>query len=635
METVGHLRILRRLGEGGMGVVYEAVDERLGRRVAVKSLRRDSRLGERAKSRFLREARLLSRVDHPNICRLLELVEGDTNDYLVLELVEGRTLEEAIAEGLEAGDRWRIAGQVAAALVAAHALSVVHRDLKPDNIMITAEGEVKVLDFGLARALDTAEDAGESGSPGAEPYTSGPPADATLTRFGDVMGTPRYMSPEQARGETVTAASDMYSFGLVLQALFTGREPYPPGLSAEILLQKAMWGDVEPLQGLDSDLGALLGRLTSLTPAERPSATETADRLRWIRSRPRRRLRRLLVAALIAVLAGATAVSTLGFRKARRAQLQAEASEQQARRAQSQAEAVNAFLQGMLESADPERLGIDVRVIDVLDRARMDLDDRFGDHPRSKASILATLGRTYRTLGEFPPAHDCLGEAYELWRELEGELSPETLAALDGVGATLYDLGELERAEAILTRAHLGRRDLLGADHSDTLSSQVALAVVVRQVRRVEEAERLFADAVEKYRSTLGEGHPDTLAAAQALATSWVDLDRWDEAEALLRQVIEKARAALGEDHPTTIQSLHSLGLVFDRQGRFADSSVSGERPWSFGIECSVRSIRERCSRGRISPSAWAGRVATPRRKSSLAQPSSSNGGSWAMGILG
>jgi serine/threonine-protein kinase len=160
---IGHIRIEDRLGRGGMGEVFLGFDEVLERRVAVKTLRTDHRLGGRAKSRFLREARLLSRLGHPGICQVYDVVETPDADYLVLEYVPGQTLRAATVGGLDFATKLTLAGKIARALAVAHRAGIVHRDLKSENIMVTPEGEVKILDFGIARIV------GGGGAGGAEP----------------------------------------------------------------------------------------------------------------------------------------------------------------------------------------------------------------------------------------------------------------------------------------------------------------------------------------------------------------------------------------------------------------------------------------------------------------------------------
>ncbi|MFZ5786868.1 MAG: serine/threonine-protein kinase, partial [Acidobacteriota bacterium] len=273
-STVRGIRLVDELARGGMGEVYLGFDERLQRKVAVKAIRGDRRLDAVARARFLREARVLSQLEHANICRLYDLIESDDRDYLVMELAQGKSLRALIGTGMPRERRLAVAMQVADALVAAHALSVVHRDLKPENVVVGEDGEVKVLDFGLARPARAPEITSEfrrDGTPARERASSDSGgSDGTVTELGLIVGTPRYMSPEQARGEAVTAASDMYSFGLLVQELFTDRAPIATDLDPPAMLQKAMWGESQPVAGLDVPLTALINRLKSLAPRDRP-----------------------------------------------------------------------------------------------------------------------------------------------------------------------------------------------------------------------------------------------------------------------------------------------------------------------------------------------------------------------------
>ena len=300
-STLGHIRIESRLGVGGMGEVYLGFDPRLQRRVAVKAIRPEHHPSADVKARFLREARLLSKIGHPGICQVYDLMETPGADVLVLEYVEGKTLKAAAAElGYE--EKLRLAEKIADALAAAHREKIVHRDLKADNIMVTPKGEVKVLDFGIARSVAEVSGvrpiAGTAGNAEARD-------DADLTRHGDLLGTARAMSPEQARGGRITEASDLYSFGILLQELFTGRAAYEAKNPVEVLSQ-VIRGETRPVAGLDPDLMALLRELQSLDPRRRPTAAQAAERLRWILDRPqrlrRRRLRALALAAAFTVL---------------------------------------------------------------------------------------------------------------------------------------------------------------------------------------------------------------------------------------------------------------------------------------------------------------------------------------------
>ena len=225
--TVSHYRIEGQIGRGGMGVVYRARDSELGRDVALKFLK-GGLVDDGAMDRFHREARLLASLNHPNIATIHGIEGADSGRFLVLELIEGETLAERLAsKSLAINDALDIARQVADALEAAHAKGIMHRDLKPGNIKITPDGRVKVLDFGLAKALDPRE----SGSG----HQDLPTVSADPTTAGIVRGTPAYMSPEQARGEELDHRTDIWAFGCVLHEMLTGRRAFPSKTGAEAL----------------------------------------------------------------------------------------------------------------------------------------------------------------------------------------------------------------------------------------------------------------------------------------------------------------------------------------------------------------------------------------------------------------
>ena len=577
--SVRSIRLVECLGGGGMGRVYLGLDERLQRRVAVKAIRADRRMDEGAKRRFQREARVLSQLEHPNICRLYDYIEGEESDFLVLELVQGRNLRQLMDDRLPFARKLDIAVQIAEALAGAHSLSVVHRDLKPENVMVTLEGVVKVLDFGLARPpAGQGEGGAESrGRPAGDAEARGPGesagAEATLTQFGSVMGTPRYMSPEQARGEAVTAASDMFSFGLLLQELFTGRAPYGGAADRAELLQKAMWGDAEPVGATDAHLAGLVEQLKSLAPRQRPTAAATAERLRWIAGKPARRARRLAAAAVLLALAVAAGVSTVGFVRARRAQVRAEASERHALRAQSEAEAVNSFLGTMLASADPARAGRNVKVIEILDRAGENVDAEFADHPGRRAAILGTLGRTYQSVGELTKGHEMLSRALALRRQELGPRAPETLAAMHDLGRILAAMDRSDQAESLLRETLEARTQALGPDHPDTLETGVALAWTLHATQRLQEAEALYRRVYETRVRLLGAEHRDTLEAKRLVGMVLRDEARFVEAEPLLAECYESARRLFGPDDNETVDALQSLAFLYHRERRNAEAA--------------------------------------------------------------
>ena len=224
-QTISHYRIIEKLGRGGMGEVYLAEDLRLSRKVAIKFLPADVATDERARQRLLREAKTAATLDHPNICAIYEVGEEDSHSFIVLQYIEGETLAARLKrQRPELREALAIAAQVADALSEAHARGIIHRDIKPENIMLTTRGQVKVLDFGLAKMLR---------DPGI--LESDAQTGSMLSMPGMVMGTVPYMSPEQVRGEELDGRSDIFSFGTVLYEVFSGRRPFEAKSTAEVI----------------------------------------------------------------------------------------------------------------------------------------------------------------------------------------------------------------------------------------------------------------------------------------------------------------------------------------------------------------------------------------------------------------
>jgi predicted ATPase/DNA-binding winged helix-turn-helix (wHTH) protein len=244
-KQISHYRILSELGSGGMGVVYQAEDLRLGRRVALKFLPQKLAFDQRALKRFEREARAASSLNHPNICTIYEVEEHEHQPVIVMELLEGRSLKQQISQGPIAVEELLDFGiQISDALESAHAKGIIHRDIKPANLFIVSQGRMKILDFGLAKVC----------SPVA---ANDLPEEESLTLDGIIPGTTSYMSPEQVRGEEIDACSDLFSFGVVLYEMATGRKPFV-GNNRVLLMNAILNAQPAPLGSVNSCLPAAL-----------------------------------------------------------------------------------------------------------------------------------------------------------------------------------------------------------------------------------------------------------------------------------------------------------------------------------------------------------------------------------------
>lgn len=267
ISNLGHYRLIQKIGQGGMGTVFEAKDEDLGRRVALKVIKLggDSAL---ARQRFRREARAASALNHPNIVTIYEFGNDNDIDFIAMEYVEGHTLRHFIIdEPAPLLNMLGYAHQTALALGHAHSKSVIHRDLKPGNIMISPTGLVKVLDFGLAKLIEGNSADGIEGSTHPTP----------LTQPGGVLGTPAYMSPEQSMGEPTAAASDIFSFGVILFELACGRRPFDSNHSM-VTLQQIAFKRAPLLNEFNPQappaLAALVDHCLNKAPADRPCSME-------------------------------------------------------------------------------------------------------------------------------------------------------------------------------------------------------------------------------------------------------------------------------------------------------------------------------------------------------------------------
>lgn len=519
-ERVRNITLISRLGRGGMGSVWLGRDEVLGRQVAVKCIRTGLLSDPVARTRFRREARLLSQLEHPHICRVYDFVATPEADVLVMELLEGETLVDA-APGLDTDAKLRIALQITRALAAAHQQGIIHRDLKPQNVLVDRRGDARVLDFGLARLHDDEADAIGTRPEWTAPGDSADGEETAGTRLGSVVGSPPYMSPEQAAGETLGPASDLYSLGLLIQELFEGRRAAEARDPIQ-LVRQAYEGISRPMSEGDPDLVRLVEALKSREPAARPTAHEVRERLEWILGRRRRRVVRLSVVAGLVILALGAVKYTTDLRRERERALEA----------RSRAEALVAFVVDdlyrgleplgrldLLEAAADQALahydefapgpepgrrfrraaahknsgrvleyqGRYEDAAEAYERSVEDLERLLADHPgapeaplwrRTLASALALIGRVCQEQGRLTEALDLRRRALELRRSVEAAATPSERAAR--TEERLRDQAEIAWLER-----EIGRSDAALAALEAVLEEAEALAGETRRVRSV------------------------------------------------------------------------------------------------------------------------------------------------------
>jgi predicted Ser/Thr protein kinase/tetratricopeptide (TPR) repeat protein len=259
-QLLAHFRILEKIGEGGMGVVYLAHDEKLDRDVALKVLPEDSAHEPDHRHRFLREARSAAAVSHPNIATIFEVGEQDGRVFIAMEFIRGQSLRQSLADRLSVREVLRIARSTALGLGEAHDRGIVHRDLKPENVMITSKGDVKILDFGLAK-LHGSESPTALGDAKTE---------LQITQQGRLLGTPEYMSPEQARGEPVGAEGDIFSLGVMLYEMLAGERPFKGATPLGVLLAATTQEPI-PLSARNAAITPELEQVVAKCLEKRPS----------------------------------------------------------------------------------------------------------------------------------------------------------------------------------------------------------------------------------------------------------------------------------------------------------------------------------------------------------------------------
>lgn len=562
-SRIGHVRVEWLVGRGGGGEVYRGYDEVLQRPVAVKVIHGEHLLSPLARARFLREARLLSKLDDPHICRIYDMVEGQGCEYLILEFIEGRTLTEAMSQPLPLETKLKFAEQIAEVLGLAHAEHVIHRDLKPDNVMISDSNEVKVLDFGLARTLKEGHEDTPSPPPDRKSRTPPPQQDSTETMLGSVLGTLRFMSPEQARGETLTEASDLYSFGILLQELMTGKSAYPEDIEDIALYHDVFEGKTLPVQDCDPDLTQLIEELKNFDPDKRPSAHEALRRIRLVRERPvraKQKRKRILSSAAVAVLLILTALSTWKF--TRQKSLLPPGQEGRVvvlpfvnKTGQSTLDWIGIGLMDMVAQTldtNPQIESIPTDAVLKLTHA-MNLQGLADLNPETVRRICNALGTRFVVTAILRNAKVGYGVEYTLY-DLYGLKSSDSISGADPVALA----GQLS---VLLSRRLSSDNSIIDIkdEYSDSNIANQAYAIGVERLNTV------GSKVAEHYFMVSLDLDPNFLWAEFQLASCKERQSDWDSSEAILQQLLQKAREQ--KDHRLEGECLKGIGVMYQHRG--------------------------------------------------------------------
>ncbi len=607
-ESIGPYRLTRQIGRGGMGAVYlaERADRQFEKRVAVKTLP-TGMVGDQVRQRFLAERQILARLLHPGIARLLDGgVTRSGTPYFVMDYIEGDPIDVHCDEQqLDIDARLDLFQQVCEAVQYAHRNLVVHRDLKPGNILVTREGEARLLDFGIAKLVD--EQA----------------PDASLTQTGRAPMTLAYASPELIRGEPVTTACDVYALGVLLYRLLTGHPPYdlqgqpesrireticesePPPASRVVLQDVVIPGrrgrDGERVSAaslasnrgskppalesrLRGDLDTILAKALRKEPEDRYSSVESLlEDIRRHRTglpvlaRPPsigyragkflRRHRTAVTAAAAAFLALAM-VAILSVHNARTSAEQGRLIALE----RDKAEQIKDFLLSMFELSGPNQTkGDSVTARELLDQAAGRIRSELDDQPERQAALYQAIGQVYSELSLFDQAMPLLDEALRLHREsgAESEGFAETLM----LKAEIVEIAGDYEAAAELAMEVLQLRRRLG-DEIPTASALLQVGRIAHKRGQSEIAEAHYRQALAVQSRILDPDDPQLAHSLSYLGSLLEQRGELEEAEVMQQEALAIRRAAYGEEHIVLIESLHNLSAVFIKQKRYEEAQA-------------------------------------------------------------
>lgn len=601
LETIGPYELREALGEGGMGVVYRAEQNKpVARTVALKVLK----LGMDSKeilARFEAERQALARLEHPNIARVYDAgTTPNGRPYFVMEYVPGQAITRYCdSRRLTLRQRIELFIELCRGVQYAHQQGIIHRDLKPMNILVAEVDGValpKVIDFGVAKAVLQ----GLSDTP-------------LLTQHGQLIGTPEYMSPEQAETAPVDTRTDVYSLGAILYELLAGvlpidsvtlrqagieammrliREQDPPRPSTRVsthdgsvdavarrrnvaprFLARTLRGELDwiTLKALEKNPDNRYATVAELAAdlrhhlADEPVSASPVSTWYVLRKFSRRHRLGVGVAltmgAAVAVFAVTMAVQARRIARERdRANHQTVVSQQ-----------VKDFLVNLFEVSDPsEARGNSIAAREILDRGAERIHDLQDDAVR--AELAGTLAAVYQNLGLYTQAKSLFVQSKELWMKTEGIDNPGTLMALSRLAGIHKELGELAEADSLYTVAIEGWQRLGLAEDRRALDTISRLASTYRSQGHYTQAESLYVRTWESLRKLDGDDNLDVLRVHSNLAFCYSIQDRFEEAAAIYEDVLHRLRRVAGDDHPETLGAMAHLGHEYGRQGRLDEA---------------------------------------------------------------